>query len=492
MASKKELVAAQAFSRRRLTTAFVSGIPGGKELEPSKPMRAVIAGVALSVLLVLGGLIFGMIKPSLPEGWDDNSLIIAQGSGSRYVSVKGVLYPVINTTSARLVIPAGSYKVISLDENNITDVPRGETRGILGAPDALPAANSLAEKTWSACLTAATPGTATSDAGAAAGPPPAGISVVMDPAASYAVPTDKATIVTVDGEPYLVAGGHRYAIQAGESVGIIRALNLESSPQVPVTAQWLSLFPAGSQLHPVEIDGADTQPPNPLVINGTALPVGSIIHIEGTAEDERRILTADGELATLDPFAYRLYLLGSGSGQQTVEVVDSQVGALGHAETKPTPQDWPTEVLQPIEPQDGACALLSAVKGSTAIPTLAVPAPLDPAITYPFRNDTGSLKPGVFVATGSGALVRSMATGDGAADDGGTVDNTLNHGNVYLIDQAGTLFPIPQASSDTLKQLDYTNANLFDIPLAWTNLFKVGPSLSTEAAQLPPAVSAGP
>jgi len=54
VATKKDLVEAQSFSRRRLTTAFVSGSPGGREVEPQRPLRAVVGGIALSVLLGLG------------------------------------------------------------------------------------------------------------------------------------------------------------------------------------------------------------------------------------------------------------------------------------------------------------------------------------------------------------------------------------------------------------------------------------------------------
>lgn len=50
MASKKELVEAQSFAKRRLTTAFVAGAPGGREVEPHRPMRAVFGGLALSTL----------------------------------------------------------------------------------------------------------------------------------------------------------------------------------------------------------------------------------------------------------------------------------------------------------------------------------------------------------------------------------------------------------------------------------------------------------
>ena len=58
MATKGDLIEAQNFSRRRLLTAFVSGAPGGKELQPSSPLRAVIAAIALTVIVVLVGVFY--------------------------------------------------------------------------------------------------------------------------------------------------------------------------------------------------------------------------------------------------------------------------------------------------------------------------------------------------------------------------------------------------------------------------------------------------
>ena len=61
MATKKDLVEAHAFSRRRLVTAFVSGAPGGREVEPVRPGRVLIGGMALSVLLLAGAAIAGFL-----------------------------------------------------------------------------------------------------------------------------------------------------------------------------------------------------------------------------------------------------------------------------------------------------------------------------------------------------------------------------------------------------------------------------------------------
>ena len=78
MATKKDLIEAQGFSRRRLLSAFTSGAPGGKELEPAAPLRAVLAGVVLSAMVILAGVFYGLLRPGLPAGWEDNTLAEAQ------------------------------------------------------------------------------------------------------------------------------------------------------------------------------------------------------------------------------------------------------------------------------------------------------------------------------------------------------------------------------------------------------------------------------
>jgi len=152
MATKKDLIEAQGFSRRRLLSAFTGGAPGGKELDPAKPLRAVVAGVALTIGVILVGVFWGIMQPGLPGDWQNNRLIVATDTGARYVSVEGTLYPVINTASARLLIPAGEFKVVRTDQAALDGIPVGPSIGILGAPDDLPAPSALINSSWTACI----------------------------------------------------------------------------------------------------------------------------------------------------------------------------------------------------------------------------------------------------------------------------------------------------------------------------------------------------
>ena len=89
MATKKDLVEAHAFSRRRLVTAFVSGAPGGREVEPVRPGRVLIGGVALSVLLLAGAAIAGFLLGRPPAQWlDEGSFVISKDTGEQYVVLR--------------------------------------------------------------------------------------------------------------------------------------------------------------------------------------------------------------------------------------------------------------------------------------------------------------------------------------------------------------------------------------------------------------------
>jgi glycerol uptake facilitator-like aquaporin len=54
MASNKDLVEASSFGRRRLVRAFVSGTSAGQPGEPVSPVRTIVVGFLLALLLLAG------------------------------------------------------------------------------------------------------------------------------------------------------------------------------------------------------------------------------------------------------------------------------------------------------------------------------------------------------------------------------------------------------------------------------------------------------
>ena len=157
MATKKDLVEAYSFSRRRLVTAFVSGAPGGREVEPARPGRTVVGGLALAVLLVAGAAIAGVFAPRTPDDWNQAGLLISKETGAAYVitqeSEHPELRPVINSTSAKLILGSEAEPTL-ISQDTIDDQRIGEDIGILGAPASLPTSSLLVDSGWTACTAA--------------------------------------------------------------------------------------------------------------------------------------------------------------------------------------------------------------------------------------------------------------------------------------------------------------------------------------------------
>lgn len=437
MATKKDLIEAQGYSRRRLLSAFTGGAPGGKELDPAKPLRAVVAGIALTVMVILGGVFYGMIRPGLPNGWENNHLIIASDTGARYLSVDGVLYPVINTASARLLIPSGKFAVIATDQKTLADIPIGGTIGIPGAPDHLPSPDSLVRTGWSACVTGEAQ------------------TIVALPDTELLVPTDNATLVKADGQLSVITGKYRYAVDRLATDSVLRAVGLDVSSAVEVDSRWLSLFEPGAPLAPITVPGAGD------AIVGSTLRVGSTVHPQGSPEDQRFLVTNNGELAPLSPLAYQLYLLGSGAELgATLEVGPAEIASLPTAKNPGGGKDWPTGQLTAVSADAPRCAVLThTTEGDphTSLGTLIA------GVTLPEQANA------VSVSTNGGALVRV-----GGSTDGG--------GMIYLIDGAGTAYPIPGATKEIISRLGYALTDVSSVPSAWIDFMPVGASLTEEAA----------
>ncbi|MCL2467810.1 MAG: type VII secretion protein EccB [Micrococcales bacterium] len=434
MANKKELIDAQSFARRRVVTAFTSGAAGSKEMEPIRPLRGVVAGVVLTVLVVVVGLVLGFVKKGLPDGWQDNHLVIAQDTGARYVTVDGVLYPVLNTASARLLLPAGQSAAtpVVTTSSQLRGTPLGHPVGIVGAPDQLPEPGSLVNTGWAACLDDAGTPTVTVSAR-----PPARTSTAALVARSST------------GEVFVVAGAYRHLVDPDQPDAVLRALDLGGAPVRDVDDRWLNLFLPGSALAPVEVPEAG-QP-----LAGTELVVGWVVQQPDSAV--RYLVTADGELAEISPLAYQLYMIGT--GRQLGEAHHVAASTLLPLPNAPgaAPADWPHEA--PAYLGGARACALSGMADGQATTTFA-------ATSEPVPTSAATVDPG------SGALVAAGGRGSEPTR------------TVYLLDATGTAFPVATADG-ALDRLGYTAEDVGVQNTSWIGLLTTGPTLSVAAAGLP-------
>ena len=468
MATKKDLVEAYSFSRRRLVTAFVSGAPGGREVEPARPGRSLIGGVALTVLLLAGGAIGGFFSDQPGADWKDPGLVRSEADGQNYVIFdypedgEPELRPVINYASAQLIFGSAVDEVDEVSEEDLKEVKRGALIGILGAPSPVPSAEDLIQRGWTACT----------DDGA-------GIRVNLARTPAVDPAPNGGLVVSAGGSTYLIAqaqeqfedntlGPRRaYSYRLDKDRDrILTGLGIPTSDPVEVPATWLRLFPTGGRLDASSIplpqagkeyagDGAQDLP--------AGSRVGDYYEVGGLT----LVLTATGaaELSEFAAIVYTGTAQGPASRQPRPLAVD---GAPGVPSVDPPYRSarWPEGTLEDVtgsycavlEPGDEAPVVLLA---SNPTDEAALPEELAPTLSDPV------------VEPGFGALVRS-----------GGFDNP-NQGEPHLIDDRG--FDYELVGPDVAANLGFADVDAPVIPDSWLDLFDRGVSLSVDAALCPPA-----
>ena len=228
MASTKDILDGQRFNRQRLVTAFTSGMPGGRELTPIHPWKGIIASLVITALVVGGAWISKLFAPSLPDGWKNGNLVINSSNGSRYVSIEGKLYPVLNAFSAHLLFP--NLKTITANDDALATAPLGPVVGIPGAPDKVPAADKVRNADITACIS--------SNDFLWKG-------VNMKEKVTSA--NGAALFVESNHVKYLIAGEYRYPFREGEGENpkaerILESFDIDDAKPIQVKAAWLNLF----------------------------------------------------------------------------------------------------------------------------------------------------------------------------------------------------------------------------------------------------------
>ncbi|GAB6987028.1 type VII secretion protein EccB [Nocardioides pyridinolyticus] len=467
MATKKDLVEAYSFSRRRLVTAFVSGAPGGREVEPSRPGRTIVGGVALAVLLAAGAAVAGALAPRTPADWNQPGLIISKETGAAYVILESdpdELRPVINTTSAKLILGAGSEPTL-ISQDTIDDQRIGEDIGILGAPASVPTSSLLINTGWTAC---------TGDGDGVR------VTVADDPAVTTT--PDAGVVVQSDGAYFVVAqtddGTYAYELpeQTGaggpETDNLLEAIGL---PAVRVGAaevprQWLSLFPSGAaiDLDSLRLDRFGERPEEELPADAGDALVGDVLQPEN---GDLYLVTNDGPVL-LPPFAAALYphlVRSDGSVAKPIPVSTSPAADRASPEFL-VDTDWPTAVLTQLGTDP--CAQLTAEDGRAPVAQLVSPA--DPAA----QDRVAAGEKDQAVDPGRGAYVLS-----------GDWSGRSTDAQPFLIDAKGRANPLVGAGA--AEQLGYADVAVPVVPDTWVELFRCGVNLSQAAALLPPDQETG-
>lgn len=460
MATKKDLVEAHAFSRRRLVTAFVSGAPGGREVEPTRPGRMLVGGIALSLLLLAGAAVAGFLVGRPPAQWlDEGSFVISKDTGEQYVVLRGgedpLLQRVPNYVSAQLLLGEPDLTPYTVRDKYIRQVSLGEDLGIERAPAGLPSADELISQGWTACT----------DGGAGTK-----LTVRAETGATELV--DSAFLVSSAGRLWLIATApdvagrdgraYRYQLPADPTaVGALAdRLGFGATGQAPaVDAAWLNLFPLGAPLS-AEQFGVDDP--------------GRPARYAGVQTDLSRYRTGDLLLSPTGGY----YLLGDEQPQRLSDfagvLYDSVVAPAQGLEA-----DMRADLGLPEYPQEWPDTLPEAVTGGPLCGVL-YPRPDAPSrVVLATDPDAGASPEGlrrgrhdVDVEPGGGAYVLSGA------------DEATADGTPYVIDAKGTKYSL--VGPLVPGYIGYGDTAPPVVPNAWLELFDEGVPLSVNAARRVP------
>jgi type VII secretion protein EccB len=470
VATKKDLVEAHSFSRRRLVTAFLSGAPGGREVEPSRPGRTVVGGLALAVLLVAGAAIASVLASRTEEDWNQVGLVVSREEAAPYVILEEAdpptLIPVINITSAQLILGA-DVEPKYVGQEVIEDQTPGDPIGISGAPQTLPRPRQFVETGWTAC---------TGDG--------LGVQVDVSTRDKVSVPADGGVVVQSGGQYWVIARSgtldldqrraYRYLLpDQPNAENLLSQLGLDNRAEAPeVPAEWLSLFPEGAPLDLSSFSVADYG--QPLPANVTGFPGGARVgdYVLNDDETEGVFITAQGTASPLSGFALTVYRNAIDPAQPrrgSPSQLPIEMPPIQGAERTYDTAHWPEGRLNEVRGQ--VCAQLDARHDD--VPRVSLAATPD-----------GGAEVGDDLA--SGAKEISIDRGRGAFVRVGGWDETTST-SAYVIDPRGQSYAL--VGGDTVSKLGYADAREPLVPDAWLELFTPGVALSTNQALCPPAVA---
>ena len=418
--------------------------------------RAVSVGIVISVLVCLGAALLAYFKPLGKRGED--SLLVDRTTNQLYVVMpgSGLLHPVYNLTSARLVLGnPGSPNAVKSDELN--RMPKGQPIGIPGAPYATPVA-SVPESMWTLCdmvtkVESVAPSIETSVL----------VTPLVSDGAVGPMRSDEGLLVSFKDQDWLVTQNGRHSIELTD-----RAVT--SAVGIPVTAKPTpiseGLFNALPNAGPWQLPAIAGGAPNNLGL-APNLVIGSVFQTVTESGDQKYVVLPDGVAKVNDTTAAALRATNSFGLVAPPSVESSDVAKVAE-QVYPSPlPDQPLDVILREE---------------------------SPALCWAWQREPGDQAPKTVVISGRRLPISAGSLDTGIKQIGGDSTVFINGGqfirlqspdprygeSLYYVDPQGVRYGLPdQETASTLGLNAPTTA-----PWQVVGLLVDGPVLSKQAALL--------
>jgi type VII secretion protein EccB len=436
MQTRQDHVQAYKFATNRLTTALVTGSPGRGDAPFRRSVLGVIVGVIISALLCGVFVVYGLIAP-VPVAWrQQGAIVVDKQTGTRFIYLNGTLHPTANYASALLLVGQNAT-VKMVAHASLGGVPVGDTIGIAGAPQTLPA--TLLPGAWAQCL-------------APGGPPGNGVVVDLAP--------DRHVTGSTAGQLILVAGptGTQYVLWDNMKYLVpersaLVAFGLGNQTAMNAPSSWLGAIPSGPALAPPAIAGRGEEGPP---VAGQPMRIGTVFEVSAAGADQYYVLLADG-LAPLGPTAAALLTV---SGFGPLQHVSPAVVAGAPASSNRSLLNSLPDLLSgtAYQPKDTALCLRQTSPGSASGTTV-------------ITDRAAATATGVIVPPGTGMLVQPPAPNSSFLSPTPPT---------YLITDQGIKYAL--GDTGVLTDFGYGGVTPHTVPISVLGLIPSGPPLSTSAA----------
>jgi type VII secretion protein EccB len=464
MASRSDQLHSHQFTLQRVVGALAMRDP-----DPvSSPMRriggALMASILIAALAVAAVGVFGLFRPGGGDSWREGTkMIIESETGARYVFIDDVLYPVLNQTSALLILGADNPEPIKVARSELVGVTRGSPLGIPGAPDPLPGKELLVTDPWTVCSR-----------------PPAGQSVSTVGDVETVLRVGTAPVLDAVGERgvlvadpsddlHLIWNNRRYRISDPSIVAGAFTWDVQSASAVP--AGLLNAIPAGQDISPIVIADAGKSSP----ING--LRVGDVFKVTNQSGSTTHGVALTNGAAIITPL--QADLLASDGNGETHVLTQSQYADAPKADSLEPKGDHAPPRIVPEQvrasERGGICATYQSGNPAPQI-GLAAAVPAAPGEVRVLRDpdERGDVADWVSVPPGRGVVVESLATA-GAPN-----------GSLAIVSDLGFRFAVP--SAQVMQVLGYGGVTPQRMPASMVTLLPSGHALDPVAASMPATV----
>ncbi len=231
--------------------------------------RAVLMGVLILVTGLVGCFVFSLIRPSGSAG--TNAVLADRSTAALYVRVGDELHPVLNLTSARLIV-GRPVNPTTVKSSELDRFPRGNLIGIPGAPERM-VQNTSHDANWTVCDAVS---------GTSRGAHSIGVTVIAGPpdsrgARAAALGSGQAVLADNGSSTWLLWDGRRSQIDlADHAVTNALGLGVDVPAPRPIASGLFNAIPEAPPLTAPAIPNAGAAPNFPM-----PAPIGAVVESYG-------------------------------------------------------------------------------------------------------------------------------------------------------------------------------------------------------------------